>query len=236
MSAATLPITRLDSGADASTYCWTTSATRSSLGRSMLRDVGARQARVARVAHDHVVRAGRHQLTRAIVDREGDVGQDPPERASARDQARRAVCRRDRAVVLGVGVARHDHLDRRVETLGDAGDVGAREVPGTAVERRRTGLEPALVDHEDARVDTPAAQLLDGEVGGIGLVLEREPGNARRRHDGRRLLEHLADHADAELLRPLSPRNLLMPNAGNSVRPVSSTTTLADRYWKSAPG
>ena len=35
---------------------------------------------------------------------------------------------------------------------------------------------------------------------------------------------------------PLSDLNRLVPNAGNSVWPVASTTTLADRYWKSAPG
>ncbi len=35
---------------------------------------------------------------------------------------------------------------------------------------------------------------------------------------------------------PLSDLNRLVPYAGSSVRPVASTTTLADRYWKSAPG
>ena len=35
---------------------------------------------------------------------------------------------------------------------------------------------------------------------------------------------------------PLSLLKGLMPKAGNSVLPVASTTTLADRYWKSAPG
>ena len=35
---------------------------------------------------------------------------------------------------------------------------------------------------------------------------------------------------------PLSLLIRLTPNAGNSVRPLSSRTTLAERYWKSAPG
>src|SRR5262245_8333928 len=37
-------------------------------------------------------------------------------------------------------------------------------------------------------------------------------------------------------LLPRSVRNSLVPKAGNSVLPVASTTTLADRYLKSAPG
>ena len=76
----------------------------------------------------------------------------------------------------------------------------------------------------------------DGAVGRIGLVLERQPGDAGGRHDRRRRLEHLADEADLELRLPSSLVNCLMPYAGNNVCPVAFRTTLADRYWKSAPG
>ena len=42
------------------------------------------------------------------------------------------------------------------------------------------GLEAALVDHEHAGVHALLLELLDGAVGGVGLVLEGEAGHAGR--------------------------------------------------------
>ena len=99
------------------------------------------------------------------------------------------------------------------------------------------GLEAALVDDEDRHLHALVGERCDSAVRRVGLVLEREPGDAGRRDDRRRRLEHLADEADLERLWPsLSEVNCLIPYAGKSVCPVEFTITFADRYWKSAPG
>ena len=166
------------------------------LGQVEQRHVGGGVPRVARVAHDRVVGAGRHELAGLVVDGERDVGEDAAERRRAGDQPRDAVGGGDRAPVLGMGVGRHDDLDGRVEPPGDLGDVAAREVPGAPVQAGRARLEAALVDHEHAGVHAHAPELRHRTVGGVGLVLEGEPGHARGGDDGGRCLEHLTDDAD----------------------------------------
>ena len=123
---------------------------------------------------------------------------------------------RDRAAVLGVGVAETITLIDGSSFSAIVGDVAAGEVAGAAVQRRGAGLEPALVDHEDCIVSTPLRPAWHGAVGGIGLVVEGEPGDAGRRDDRRAWLGGTSPMKPTVNLRPLSPRNRLMPYAGKS--------------------
>ena len=202
MSAVTLPITLLASGADAVTYCCTTPATRSSLGRSSSGDVGGAVPRVARVAHD---RRSSALAATSSPDLSSIVSvmslRMRPNDAALVIEPRHAVRGGDRAPVLGVRVGGHDDLDRRVEPLRDRRRCRCR--PGC----RRSRSAAAVPDWKppwwitSTLVFTPCLlQLLHGLVGGVGLVDERQPGHAGRRDDGRRGLEHLADDADLELL------------------------------------
>jgi hypothetical protein len=102
-----------------------------------LADVVLSTPRIERVVDDLVLRAGLHELAGLVVERQGDVGEDPAERRSARDEPGHAA-RSDGAAVLVVRVGGDDDLDPAVEPLGDLVDVAAGQVARAAVERRGT--------------------------------------------------------------------------------------------------
>ena len=76
--------------------------------------------------------------------------------------------------------------------------IGAAQSLDVRVRRAVVASAPAaaLVDGHDDRVDAVPLELRDRCIDRVGLVEELQAGDAGRRHDRRRLLQHRADEAD----------------------------------------
>ena len=132
------------------------------------------------------------------------------------------------AVVRLVGMRREDNVDPRAQVLDDRQDVPAQA--RAVVDVGGTGLEAALVEQDDERLDVLLVlQHVDILVDRGRFRQEVEAGDPGGGHDVRRPLQGQPDEGD---LHALDGANLVRRE---QCLAVVLATTLADRYWKSAP-